>query len=112
MLDVVRRTAEVVFMPLCVGGGIRTLDDIRELLLAGSDKVSINSAAPQIPSSCGRPPGGSAASASWSISTPNGCRKTAESSGKCIPTAAGKARGSKPWPGPGRSSGWGPAKSC
>lgn len=49
MLDVVRRTAEVVFMPLCVGGGIRTLDDIRELLNAGCDKVSINSAAPRDP---------------------------------------------------------------
>jgi len=45
MLDVVRRTAEVVFMPLTVGGGIRSLDDIRALLNAGSDKVSINSAA-------------------------------------------------------------------
>jgi len=45
ILDVVRRTAEVVFMPLTVGGGIRTLDDIRALLCAGCDKVSINSAA-------------------------------------------------------------------
>lgn len=45
MLDVVRRTAEQVFMPLTVGGGIRTLEDIRALLNAGSDKVSINSAA-------------------------------------------------------------------
>ena len=45
MIDVVRRTAEQVFMPLTVGGGIRTLEDIRELLNAGSDKVSINSAA-------------------------------------------------------------------
>ena len=45
MLDVVRRTAEVVFMPLTVGGGIRTIDDIRALLNAGADKVSINSAA-------------------------------------------------------------------
>ncbi len=45
MLDVVRRTAEQVFMPLTVGGGIRTITDIRELLKAGSDKVSINSAA-------------------------------------------------------------------
>src|SRR4030095_8788623 len=44
-LDVVRRTAEQVFMPLTVGGGIRTIDDIRALLNAGSDKVSINSAA-------------------------------------------------------------------
>ena len=45
ILDVVRRTAEVVFMPLTVGGGIRTIDDIRALLNAGCDKVSINSAA-------------------------------------------------------------------
>lgn len=45
MLDVVRRTAEVIFMPLTVGGGISTIDHIRMLLNAGSDKVSINSAA-------------------------------------------------------------------
>src|SRR5205809_3152776 len=45
MLDVVRRTAAQVFMPLTVGGGIRTIEDIRALLNAGSDKVSINSAA-------------------------------------------------------------------
>ena len=45
MFDVVRRTAEQCFMPLTVGGGVRTLDDIRKLLLAGADKVSINSAA-------------------------------------------------------------------
>lgn len=45
LLDVVRRTAERVFMPLTVGGGIRTVDDIRALLLAGADKVSMNSAA-------------------------------------------------------------------
>ncbi len=49
MLDVVRRTAEVIFMPLTVGGGIRTLEDIRALLNAGADKVSINSAAPKDP---------------------------------------------------------------
>lgn len=45
ILDVVRRTADVVFMPLTVGGGIRNLEDIRKLLQAGCDKVSINSAA-------------------------------------------------------------------
>jgi cyclase len=45
MLDVVRRTAEACFMPLTVGGGVRTLDDIRALLTSGADKVSINSAA-------------------------------------------------------------------
>jgi imidazole glycerol-phosphate synthase subunit HisF len=49
MLEVVRRTAEQVFMPLTVGGGIRTIEDIRALLLAGSDKVSINSAAVRDP---------------------------------------------------------------
>jgi cyclase len=47
--DVVRRTAEVCFMPLTVGGGIRDLDDIRALLKAGADKVSINSAAVRDP---------------------------------------------------------------
>jgi cyclase len=45
MLDVVRRTAEACFMPLTVGGGVRTVDDIKTLLRSGADKVSINSAA-------------------------------------------------------------------
>jgi len=45
MLDVVRRTAEACFMPLTVGGGIRSVDDIRALLASGADKVSINTAA-------------------------------------------------------------------
>src|ERR1700761_5350384 len=45
MLDVVRRTAEACFMPLTVGGGVRTTDDIRALLSSGADKVSINTAA-------------------------------------------------------------------
>jgi imidazole glycerol-phosphate synthase subunit HisF len=45
ILDVVRRTAEACFMPLTVGGGVRTTDDIRDLLNSGADKVSINTAA-------------------------------------------------------------------
>lgn len=45
MLEVVRNTARHVFVPLTVGGGVRTVEDIRELLLAGADKVSLNSAA-------------------------------------------------------------------
>jgi len=45
ILDVVKRTAEQVFMPLTVGGGVRTIEDVRALLSAGCDKVSINSAA-------------------------------------------------------------------
>jgi cyclase len=49
ILDVVARTAEKVFMPLTVGGGVRTLDDIRNLLKAGADKVAINTAAVKDP---------------------------------------------------------------
>ena len=49
MADVVRRTAQKVFVPLTVGGGIRTLEDFREILRAGADKVSVNSAAVRNP---------------------------------------------------------------
>ena len=49
ILDVVGRTADECFMPLTVGGGVRTIDDIRRLLLAGADKVSINTAAVERP---------------------------------------------------------------
>src|SRR5437762_3653631 len=45
IFDVVKRTAEACFMPLTVGGGVRSTEDIRKLLLAGADKVSINTAA-------------------------------------------------------------------
>ena len=49
ILDVVRRTAEAVFIPLTVGGGVRTADDVQQLLRAGADKVSLNSAAVERP---------------------------------------------------------------
>ncbi|MBX3453467.1 imidazole glycerol phosphate synthase subunit HisF [Ferrovibrio sp.] len=49
LFDVVARTAERCFMPLTVGGGVRTVDDVRKLLLAGADKTSINTAAVQRP---------------------------------------------------------------
>lgn len=49
MIDVVARTAGEVFVPLTVGGGVRTLDDVRQLLLAGADKVSVNTAAVKNP---------------------------------------------------------------
>ncbi|HME52202.1 MAG TPA: imidazole glycerol phosphate synthase subunit HisF [Candidatus Lokiarchaeia archaeon] len=49
LIDVVKRTAENVFIPFCVGGGIRKISDIREILLAGADKVSINTSAVKEP---------------------------------------------------------------
>jgi cyclase len=50
LYDVVTRTAEEVFMPFCAGGGVRAVEDIRNLLLAGADRVSINTAAVETPS--------------------------------------------------------------
>jgi cyclase len=50
LLDVVARTADVIFVPMTVGGGVRAEDDVRSLLAAGADKVSINTAAVQTPS--------------------------------------------------------------
>src|SRR4030067_449813 len=49
LIDVVRRTADEIFIPLTVGGGVRTSEDIRKLLKAGADKVSINTAAVKDP---------------------------------------------------------------
>ncbi|HXK53958.1 MAG TPA: HisA/HisF-related TIM barrel protein, partial [Hyphomicrobiales bacterium] len=49
ILDVVKRTAEACFMPVTVGGGVSTIEDVRNLLLAGADKVSINTAAVKNP---------------------------------------------------------------
>ncbi|MET0878278.1 MAG: imidazole glycerol phosphate synthase subunit HisF [Tardiphaga sp.] len=76
ILDVVRRTAEACFMPLTVGGGVRQVEDIRRLLLAGADKVSINSAA---------------------VSRPEFVREAAEKYGdQCIVVAIDAKKVSKP----------------
>ncbi len=86
LLDVVRRTAEVCFMPLTVGGGVRTLEDIRALLLAGADKVGDQHRS--------RAPSGihargvlknSAANASSLPSMPSRCHRA---NSKCSPMAA------------------------
>jgi cyclase len=72
ILDVVRRTAEACFMPLTVGGGVRTVADIRALLQSGADKVSINTAAVNRREFVRRRRRNSATSASWWRSTPRG----------------------------------------
>ena len=77
IFDVVARTAEHCFMPVTVGGGIRKIEDIRKLLLAGADKVSINTAAVNDPDFVHAPPTSSATSASSSRSTRAGGRRGA-----------------------------------
>ena len=73
ILDVVARTAEVCFMPVTVGGGVRTVEDVRALMLAGADKVSINTGGGRRPErSCARRRRNSARRRSSSPSTPSG----------------------------------------
>jgi cyclase len=95
MLDVVKRTAEACFMPLTVGGGVRTIEDIRALLSSGADKVSINTAA------VGRRPF---------------VKEAAEKFGdQCIVVAIDAKKVSKAsmrWTMPGRWWRWGRARSC
>ena len=79
IFDIVERTAARCFMPLTVGGGVRTVEDIRKLLHAGADKVSINTAAVHRRAIRGaRAPTSSARSASSSPSTPRRFREPGE----------------------------------
>ena len=113
ILDVVRRTAEVVFMPLTVGGGIRTIDDIRALLNAGCDKVSINSAAcrnPDFVRQAARRFGSQCIVVN--IDPKRVIRERQRSFGRYILTAAGSAPDWRPWPGPARWNGSARARSC
>ena len=114
MLDVVRRTAEACFMPLTVGGGVRTIEDIRTLLRAGADKVSINSAAVSRREFVKEAaPRNSASNASSSRSTPSGSSAAAAASaGKSSPMAAATPPGSTPSNMPRKWSRSAPAKSC
>lgn len=88
-LHTVERMASQVFIPLTVGGGVRTVQDIRNLLNAGADKVSINTAAVFNLTSSARPRTVLARSASWSPSTPRrSLRRASRAAGKSSPTAA------------------------
>ena len=82
ILDVVARTADCCFMPLTVGGGVRTIDDVRQLLLAGADKVAINTSARawSWPPHCNRHVGSCVELAATSRST---CRLVC-GGGRCI----------------------------
>ena len=92
IFDVVSRTAEACFMPLTVGGGVRTVEDIRKLLLAGADKVSINTAA---------------------VTNPEFVREASTKFGsQCIVVAIAMKPGWMRSPGRSRWQPMGPAKSC
>ncbi len=113
MLDVVRRTAEVCFMPLTVGGGVRTVDDIRTLLRSGADKVSINSAAVanrQFVKQAAEKFGGQCIVVA--IDAKRVRRRTAASAGKSSPMAAAIPPASMRWNTPRKSSRSAPVKSC
>ena len=110
LLDVVRRTAEVCFMPLTVGGGVRTLEDIRALLLAGADKVSINTAAVTRPEFVKR----SGGEIRQPVHRRGDRRQDGATAGnmKSSPMAAATPPASMPWNMPGSWWTMARAKSC
>ena len=128
IVELARRTADNVFIPFTIGGGIRSADDAQAVLDAGADKVSVNSAAlarPELselaessaPSACrnrrkrNRAPSASASSRS----TPEAARiwDRPERSGTCTSTGGGgSSRGGTPSPGPARRPSAAPARCC
>ena len=116
VIDMVRRVADTVFIPFTVGGGLRTVDDMRAMLLAGADKVSINSAAVHNPQLIARGRPALAASASSSPSTPDAGRartwRHAARAGTSSSAAGASTPSSTPSNGPRRSSGAAPARFC
>ncbi len=113
MLDVAARTAEEVFIPYTVGGGMRSAADIRAMLAAGADKISMNSAAVADPGAHHARPRASTARSASSIAidarrVPGGRRRA----GRCSWPAGARTPGSTPWRGPPRPSASAPARSC
>lgn len=107
--DVVRRTAEQVFIPLTVGGGVRTPDDVDKLLRAGADKVGVNTAAIVRPDLIRRSPNASAYRSSSCPSTPAAPPRAPSRS---PPTAAARAPASTPSNGPTARPTSAPGRSC
>ena len=106
LFDLVDRTASTVAVPLTVGGGVRERRDVNELLHAGADKVSINSAAVANPSSSRTWPRHMARRRSWWPSTRSES-PAKPASGPCIPMAEGVTRGSTRSPGPSEMADYG-----
>jgi cyclase len=111
MFDVVRMTAEKVFLPLTVGGGVRSVEDVRALLLAGADKAGINTAAVHDPELVRRVADAFGSQAWWSRWMPGG-GPTVQARGRSSPTAAARARVWTPLPGACAWLSSARAKSC
>jgi imidazole glycerol phosphate synthase subunit HisF len=109
ILHVVEQVAEQVFIPLTVGGGVRVVEDVRRLLNAGADKVSMNTAAVQTRSWSSRPRARSAASASWWRSTPSRPRPA---SWEVFTHGGRKGTGLDAIEWARKVERWGPARSC
>ena len=111
MLDVATRTAEECFIPYTVGGGMRTADDIRAMLKAGADKISLNSAAVRDPSLITHT---SRIYGSQCIVVAIDARRVAggATAGRSSSTAAASTPNSTPSSGRARPSGSAPARSC
>ena len=102
MIDVVARTADQVFIPLTVGGGIRSVEDMRRMLRAGADKISINSAALADPELIDR--GAYAFGSQCIVLAIDARRARRMAATRSTRTAAGARPGAMPWPG--RSRWW------
>ena len=112
LIDVVRGVAERCFMPLTVGGGIRTLDDIREILSAGADKVSLNSSAVRDLEFVRRAARRFGSQCIVVAVDPKRGTRVAASSGTCTLTAGACPRASKRWPGLAEWLSLARARSC
>ncbi len=109
MFDLVTRTAEQCFMPLTVGGGVRSPEDVRALLLAGADKVSFNSAAVADPDVVARAADRFGSQCIVSPSTPRPSRRAG---GRFSPMAGASPPASMPWHLPARLPPRARARSC
>ena len=114
LLDIVERTARRAFIPLTVGGGVRTVEEMRDVLRAGADKVSLNTAAVADPTLIGRC---AARFGSQAVVVAIDARRRRRRPrrrtppGRSSSRAAGKPPSSKRWPGPSGPSSWAPGSS-
>ena len=110
IVDLARRTAEEVFIPFTIGGGVREVGDARRLLRAGADKVSVMTAAVEDPDLVSAI--ASEFGAQCMVVAIDARRRATTASPRSSPTADGRRPGCTPWRGPRRSCAGGQGRSC